>query len=146
MRGTRTVCAPIASSSKLLLKYMQKYLPEGYLVRITGEDGVARYAPLARMPETIKFDVVVSSAPAGPDEKQRTWALVAQMTPLLKEAGPEVWAELVKYSPFPDAVSTKLSQVFAAQAAKAEAGAGAPGSAPLLPARPGVPPAGLGAA
>jgi len=126
---------------------MQKYLPEGYLVRITGEDGVARYAPLARMPETIKFDVVVSSAPAGPDEKQRTWALVAQMTPLLKEAGPEVWAELVKYSPFPDAVASKLSQVFAAKAAEAEAGRRGPAPAALPPAGPGAAPvAGRGGA
>lgn len=91
----------------LLLKTM-RYLPDGYLVRITGEDGVARYAQLAKQPDTLKFDVIVDEAPTGPNQKERTWAMVTQMMPWLKDLGPDIWAELIKYSPFPEAVTQAL--------------------------------------
>lgn len=103
---------------RLLLKYIQKYLPPDYLVRISGDDGVARYAPLAKQPDTIKFDVIVSDAPAGPNQKERTWAMITQMMPWLESLGPDVWSELVKYSPFPEPVIEKVVEVLKAQAAQ----------------------------
>lgn len=106
---------------RLLLKYMQKYLPEGHLVRIAGDDGVARYVPLAKAPETVTFDVVVSAAPTGPNSKERTWALVTQMQSVIAQAGPEIWAELIDYSPFPDRVNRRLKEVFAQRAGQADA-------------------------
>ncbi len=117
----------------LLLKYMQKYLaPNGYLVRIAGEDGNPRYLPLVQHPDTIKFDVIVDDAPAGPNQKERVWALISNMQAMLAEAGPEVWAELIDYSPFPDKVNRALKETFkraaqpdpaAQQAAQADAAA-----------------------
>ena len=107
----------------LLLKYIQKYLPDGYLVRISGEDGVARYAPLVRQPDTVKFDVVVDSAASGPNQRERTWALMGQMQGVLAQAGPEVWAELIDYSPFPDRVNRRLREVFLELAARDKMGA-----------------------
>lgn len=109
----------------LLLKYMQRYLPDGYLVRIAGEDGVARYLPLVKQPQTMKFDVIVDSAPSGPNTKERTWALMTQMQAVVAQAGPEVWAELIDYSPFPDRVNRRLKEVFARRAME-QAGAGTP--------------------
>lgn len=100
----------------LLLKYIQKYLPDGYLVRIIGQDGDPRYVPLTKQPETLKFDVIVDEAPAGPNQKEKVWALINNMQPLLKEAGPQVWSELVEYSPFPDKVNKSLKQLFLQQA------------------------------
>jgi hypothetical protein len=107
---------------RLLLKYMQKYLPDGYLVRIAGEDGVARYVPLAKQRETVVFDVIVDAAPSGPNAKEKTWALVTQMQGVIGQAGPEVWAELIDYSPFPDRVNRRLKEVFAARSASTAAG------------------------
>ncbi len=49
----------------LILKFI-KYLPEGYLVRITGADGLAKYVPMTKLDDTAKFDVIVDEAPAGP--------------------------------------------------------------------------------
>jgi hypothetical protein len=95
---------------KLLLKYMQKYLPPNYLVRISGQDGVAQYAPLVKLPETLKFDVIVDDAPQGPNQKERAWALMQPLMPMLQKvnAGPDVWAEIIRYSPFPSAVAEKI--------------------------------------
>lgn len=96
---------------RLLLKYMQKYLPDDTLVRIVGDDGVGRYVPLAKQPDTMKFDVIVDEAPAGPNQKERVFALLTQFMPMLKDAGPEVWAELIRYSPLPEALSQKIAQI-----------------------------------
>lgn len=100
----------------LLLKYMQKYLPDGYLVRIIGQDGDGRYVPLIKQPDTVKFDVIVDDAPAGPNQKEKVWSMITNMQAILANAGPEIWAELVDYSPFPDKVNKSLKQIFAAQA------------------------------
>lgn len=100
----------------LLLKYMQKYLPEGYLVRIIGNDGDGRYVPMIKQPDAIKFDVIVDEAPAGPNQKEKVWSLIVNMQSILSNAGPEVWSELVDYSPFPDKVNKSLKQIFQAQA------------------------------
>jgi hypothetical protein len=96
---------------RLLLKYIQKYVPEGTLVRIVGDDGVAQYIPLAKQSDTAKFDVIVDEAPAGPNQKERVFSLLMQFQPMLKDAGPEVWAELIRYSPLPDALAQKLAQI-----------------------------------
>jgi hypothetical protein len=100
------------SQGGLLLKYMQKYLPEDYLVRIIGEDGNPQYVPLAKQPETVKFDVIVDDAPAGPNEKERVWSLITNAQAIMAQAGPEIWAEIIDYSPFPDKVNKSLKQVF----------------------------------
>lgn len=99
----------------LLLKYMQKYLPDGYLVRIIGKDGDPRYVPLAKQPDTIRFDVIVDDAPSGPNQKEKVWSLVNNMQGVLAQAGPEIWAEIIEYSPFPDKVNQSLKKVFEAQ-------------------------------
>ncbi len=36
---------------------------------------------------------------------------------VLTQAGPEVWAELIDYSPFPDRVNRRLKEVFLQRAA-----------------------------
>lgn len=98
----------------LLLKLM-RYLPPGYLVRIVGEDGVAQYVPLALDPQTVKFDVIVDEAPAGPQQKERVWQMVTQyapqLGPVMEMLGPEEWLTLLEYSPFPAALITKLRQI-----------------------------------
>ena len=110
---------------RLLLKYINKYLPEGTLVRIVGSDGVAQYIPLLKDPDFDRFDVIVDSAPSGPNEKAKVFAMMMQFQGLLQEAGPEVLAELVRYSPLPDSLSEKLVGLIMAQARAARAAAAA---------------------
>ena len=95
---------------RLLLKYMQKYIPAGTLVRIVGEDGTAQYVPLAKSAKTAKFDVVVDEAPAGPNQKERVWAMAMQMAPMLKDLDPDIWAKLIKYSPLPTALADDIAR------------------------------------
>jgi hypothetical protein len=100
------------AQGRLMLKLIQRYLPDDTLVRITGDNGVAQYVPLVREPDTARFDVVVDDAPAGPNQKQQTFALLTQLMPMLQNAGlpPDFWAEIARYSPLPTPLAEKLAQ------------------------------------
>lgn len=100
---------------RLLLKYIQKYLPNGTLVRIIGDDGLAKFVPMAKQPDMVKFDVIVDEAPAGPNEKRRVFELLTQFIPALRGAGPEIWSQLVLWSPLPATLAQKISQMLASQ-------------------------------
>lgn len=95
----------------LLLKYI-KYLPDGYLVQITGEDGLARYVPMAKMDDTVKFDVIVDEAPAGPNQVAAVFGIIMQLMPFLKDADlpPDFWAEVARYLPLPDKLRQSMAQ------------------------------------
>jgi len=96
---------------RLFLKMMQLYLPEDQLVRIVGDDGEAKYVPLALSQEAGKYDVIVDEAPTSPNQKERIFAILTQFQGMIAEASPEIQAELVKYSPLPAALSEKLVKI-----------------------------------
>lgn len=101
---------------RLLLKII-KYLPADYLVRIVGDDGLAKYVPLLKGDEDLeKFDVIVDEAPAGPNQKTQVWGMIIQLMPYLKDTIPQnspFWSEVIKYTPFPDDLATKMSEALA---------------------------------
>jgi hypothetical protein len=100
---------------RLLLKFM-KFLPEGYLIRIVGDDGLAKYVPFVKQDETAKFDVIVDEAPAGPNQKAATFGVIMQLMPYLKDADlpPQFWGEVAKYTPLPESLTQAMSQAILA--------------------------------
>ena len=101
-------------NGELLLEFMKMLGPET-LVRITGEDGIQQaYVQLQAVlggPDA-KYDVIVDEMPAGPNQKERTWAMITQIVPAVRDQmTPEMWAEFIKYSPFPDSLSIKLREI-----------------------------------
>ena len=99
-------------NGELLLDYLKMLGPET-LVRVTGEDGMKKqYVPLALAMDAPKYDVIVDEAPAGPNQKERTWGMITQIVPAIKDQmTPEMWAEFIKYSPFPESLSLKLREL-----------------------------------
>lgn len=97
---------------RTLLDYIQNYISDGRLIRVTGDEGTQEYIPLIRNDETIKYDVIVDDAPMSANQKQNVWQMIVQMMPMLQEAPlpADVWADLLKYSPLPNAVSAKIGQ------------------------------------
>jgi hypothetical protein len=93
----------------LLLHFIQ-YLPDGYLVRITDGEGLAQYVPLAKQSDTVKFDVIVDDAPAGPNQKAATFGVLMQLMPYLKEADlpADFWAEVATYTPLPERLTQAM--------------------------------------
>lgn len=63
-------------------------------------------------PESIKYDTIVDEAPAGPNQRERTWQMFVEILPVVREGlTPEMWAEALKYSPFPESFSAKMREL-----------------------------------
>jgi hypothetical protein len=98
---------------ELLLYFIQEYLSDGRLVRITGQNGLQRYVPLVRQDDTITFDVIVDDMPESPNNKERVWNILQTLLPTLMKAGmpAEMLPVLMKYSPLPETVSIQFKQM-----------------------------------
>lgn len=95
---------------EVILTFLRDHIaPTGRLVRIVKE-GLQQYVPLATETGTRKYDVVVDDSPAAPNEKERTWAVMERLMPIMEQAGMglEDWADVLDYSPLPSSFSEKL--------------------------------------
>jgi hypothetical protein len=97
---------------KLLLYYITNYISDGRLIRIGGPDE-AKYVPLVRQPDTVKYDVIVDDTPTSVNKKEQTWQALTQLMPFLKgmPIPPQAYMEMFKYSPIPSTVVTKIEQI-----------------------------------
>lgn len=99
---------------KLMLYYITHYLSDGRLVRILGEEG-AKYVPLIKDPTVTEYDVIVDDSPTSPNQKEQVFGTLMSLFPSLAKMGlpNEMWAELIKYSPLPESLTSKLSEMIA---------------------------------
>lgn len=103
---------------KTMLYLIQEHLADGRLIRIVGDD-MKQYVPLTKADVANKtYDIIVDDSPTSPNEKDRTWAILMQMLPMVKDLmTPEVAMELLALSPLPASLTEKLKQK-AAEAAQ----------------------------
>ena len=101
---------------RLMLWYIVNFMSDGRLVRVAGEENI-RYIQLLKRPDFIDYDVIVDDAPTSPNMKERVWGSIVQMMPWLSKAGLPMPAilELMKYSPLPNSVVQKFSQIMQQQ-------------------------------
>lgn len=107
---------------EVILSFLRDHIaPTGRLVRLVRE-GLAEYVPLATETGTRKYDVIVDDSPAAPNEKERTWAIMESLMPVMREAGMglEDWADVLDYSPLPSSFAEKLRAKAAEQKNKAQ--------------------------
>lgn len=105
---------------RTILNFITNYLaPMGTLVRVVKEDQV-QYVPLAADEGVQKYDVIVDDAPQAPNEKEKSWAVIQAMMPLLQNAdlSLEDWADILEYSPLPSSFADKVRQKATEQAQK----------------------------
>jgi hypothetical protein len=104
---------------RLMLWYITTFLSDGRLIRIGGPQN-AQYIPLIRQPNTVEYDVIVDDTPTSPNLKEQAWGVLMQMMPFLQkmDVPPQIYLELLKYSPLPDTVTAKIEQI--ANAAQAQ--------------------------
>lgn len=97
------------NQGRTLLEFIQEYISDGRLIRVVSDE-YQKYIPLVRQKETVEYDVIVDDAPTSPNQKEYVWATLMQLMPSLMRADlpKEVWAELVKYSPLPESVTSKV--------------------------------------
>lgn len=103
---------------RTMLYLIQNHLADGRLIRIVGDD-MKQYVPLTKEAVANKtYDIIVDDSPTSPNEKDRTWSILMQMLPMVKDLmTPDVAMELLALSPLPASLVEKLRQK-AAEAAK----------------------------
>ncbi len=98
------------NSGELLLEYIQKFIPEGKLIRVIGERKDPKFVPFAKQSDTVRYDVVVDQAPDSPDFKQEVWAGLQEILPALMKQGTPIPASVLSYSPLPSEVAEDLAK------------------------------------
>ena len=99
--------------------YLQRGIPQPTVKRMM-EAGSAQYVPLVRNPDVVSYDVIVDDTPTSPNMQERTWAILTQMMPFLQRAPvpPQIYMELLKYSPLPETLTAKIAEIMEREAAK----------------------------
>jgi hypothetical protein len=96
---------------RILLYYIQNYLSDGRLIRIVGEE-MEQYVPLVREPGVVKYDVIVDDTSNSPNQKEKVWAMMQPLLPMLLEVGgPDAMLIMAEWSPFPTTVVEALKQL-----------------------------------
>jgi hypothetical protein len=94
---------------RLLLEYIVKYISDGRLIRIVGEDG-EKYVPLMKEEMAGKYDIIVDDAPSSPNQKDRTFSILSGLLPGLLQAGIPIPKEIIDYVPIPSALQEKWKE------------------------------------
>lgn len=87
----------------MMLHLIRDYLADGRIIRITGKTG-EQYVPLIRQPGAVEYDVIVDDAPTSPNQKERVWAILQSLLPMLKGMGVPMTPELLDYLPLPESL------------------------------------------
>lgn len=92
----------------LILHIVQNYLADGRLVRIVGLEN-QQYINLTKdMCANNEYDVIVDEAPTSPNEKERTFAILQQLLPIIGQyITPQMGLDILKYTPLPSSLVDK---------------------------------------
>jgi len=94
---------------KILLWFIRNYISDGRMVKIVGI-GETQYIPLTKVPDAVKFDIIVDQSPTAPDVKERTWEALMQIIPAMMKAGVPIPPDLLTYAPLPSELIQKWQQ------------------------------------
>ena len=86
-----------------LLYLIQNYIADGRLIRIVGEKG-QEYVPLLKEEGVATYDVIIDESPSSPNQKEKTWAILQGLLPMLMQAGIQPPPEVMEYLPLPQSL------------------------------------------
>ena len=94
--------------AQIILYIVQNYLLDGRLVRIVGEEN-HQYIQLTREICADKiYDVIVDEVPSSPNEKERTFAILQQILPIISPyLTPQMGLDILRYTPLPSSLVDK---------------------------------------
>lgn len=97
---------------RLLLWMIQTFIADGRLIRVGGPEQ-AQYVPLIHEPGLAEYDVIVEDAPTSPNMKERVWAALMQLFPMLRGMAipPQFYLNALKYAPIPASFATESQQI-----------------------------------
>ena len=91
----------LKDTGELYLEYIRKFIPEGRIVRIAGEDGNKEYIPLVKSDLAGKYDIIADESPSSTNVKERTFVSLLQLMPHLAKMGVPPPPEFLDYTPLP---------------------------------------------
>lgn len=105
---------------RVRLHYIQSYLSDGRLIRITGKEG-QELVPLLRDQTMGDYEVIVEDAPTSPNQKEATWATIQQVLPAFRELlTPDAVITILEYSPLPSKLVAAFKEMSHAPNPEAE--------------------------
>jgi hypothetical protein len=100
---------------RLMLWMIQTFVADGRLIRIGGAEN-AKYVQLIHDPGMAEYDVVVDEAPSSPNMKERVWAALMQLLPVIMRGAPmppQLMVAMLKYAPFPASFTEEVAKIIA---------------------------------
>ena len=91
-------------SGRVLLAFIRKYIPQNRMIRVV-EKGQIKYVPFMKDDDTVKYDVIVDTAPSSPNLKQEIWGTMTQLLPMVMKAGIPIPPSLIDFSPLPESIA-----------------------------------------
>lgn len=124
-QSSLTILAPLFDSLRrymkergsVLLDMIRKYLADGRLIRITGENG-AQLVPLVRDEESAKYDIVVDQSASTVNAKEETFAVLQNLIPFLAKMGYPIPPDVLKYLPIPQSLAEKWMEMLQQQSSQ----------------------------
>ncbi len=98
---------------RIRLYYIQNFLSDGRIIRITGQDG-NKSIQLLRDRTLGEYDVIVDDTPTSPNQKQANWAIISTLLPAFKDqlmAQPQILLKVLEFSPLPQAMLESIRQM-----------------------------------
>jgi len=97
------------TQGRLMLYFMQRYIPEGRLVRMSSSEG-GKWVPLMKQAETAQYDVVVDEAPSSPNLKEQVFGVMQVLGPQLMAMGVRIPPEALDYMPLPESLVAAIRE------------------------------------
>ena len=98
-------------AAEIVLAMALEALTDEELARILGEEKAA-IIPALRAANVLQFDIIIDESPQSANAKERTWAALSPLLPLMASMGvpAEVWAEVLRTSPLPTSFAETVIQ------------------------------------
>ena len=93
---------------RVLLHFITNFISDNRLIRITdAKDGLEKYVPLTRQPETTQYDTIVDEAPTSPNQREKVFGVMMQILPSILQAGLPIPPDILDYLPIPSGLAAK---------------------------------------
>lgn len=95
---------------KMLAHYIKDYIADGRLIRITGNQGDEKFIPLIKDQMTHDFDIIVDESPTSANQKEKTFAVMMELLPIMAQSGQGIPPEFWEHSPLPSDLAGELAK------------------------------------